>query len=788
MGARRNNALIGFFVAICLLGGELHAAEFFPLSRVQLLDGPFKSARDTDLEYLLKHDVDRLLAPYRKEAGLEPKAESYPNWPALAGSVGGHYLSAMSMFVATTGNEECKRRMDYIVNELAACQSANGNGYAGSVPNGREMWELLAKGDPDAVRKRAVPWYTIHKTFAGLRDAWINGGNPLAKDVLIKFSDWCYDEVKELTPEQMETMLAVEHGGMNEVLADVSVISGDKKYLELAKRFSHRKLLDSMSQGRDELDTLHANTQVPKAVGFQRIAELTGDKKYAEAARFFWETVVDNRTLDFGGNSLYEHFPSVSDCANWVETRRGPETCNTYNMLKLTEGLYTMNPQAKYADYYERALYNHILSSQHPECGGFVYYTPVRPRHYRVYSTVNQGMWCCVGTGMENHAKYGEFIYSHQEDSLFVNLFIASELNWQEKGVQIRQETRFPDESQTTLMVRTDKPVQFTLKIRHPEWVPAGQFAITIGTKTWGAESKPSSYVEIKRVWKDGDSVNVSLPMHISIKMMPNVNDYASILYGPLVLAAKTGTEDLKGQFADYQLSSEVASGELLPLNEAPMLVGTPDSFAKKITPIKGGESLRFKAEKLIKPDACKDLILEPFYRIYDARYMIYWRTTSLEQYEKIVAAAKEEEQQKLLLDKRTIDRVMPGQQQPEANHNMKSEGSVGATFRAASYRHADSPGWFSYDLQVDTNEQLELLIRYWGNEKGQRTFDILVDGEKLVTENIANKWSKDDFIDVAYPLPAKMIKNKNTVTILFKAHPENLAGGIFDIRILKSR
>lgn len=774
-----------WLIGVTVLPSRAGSIESFSLDRVRLLDGPFKHAQEVNLEHLLQYDVDRLLAPYRKEAGLEPKAESYPNWIGLDGHIGGHYLSAMAIYAAATGNAECKRRMNYMVDELAACQAANGNGYVGGVPNSRNIWSQVAGGDPVAPHKGWVPWYNLHKTFAGLRDAWIYGKNPKAKDSLIKFSDWCYDLLKDFTDDQMEAMMNQEHGGMNEVLADVSKITGDQKYLDLAKRFSHRQLLDPMSQGRDTLDNKHANTQVPKAVGFARIAELSGDQTFDKAACFFWQTVVLKRTLAFGGNSRREHFPSAGACKEMVEEREGPESCNTYNMLKLTEVLFRMHPQAKYTDYYERALYNHILSTQHPEHGGYVYFTPVRPRHYRVYSAPNQGMWCCVGTGMENHGKYGDFIYSRQDDTLFVNLFIASELDWKEKGIRVRQETRFPDEAATSLTVLTEQPVRFTLKVRHPAWVPAGQFKVNIADQTWGAESKPSSYLEINRVWKNEDHVDVTVPMHTTVEPMPNVGDYAAILHGPIVLAAETGTKDLTGLIADDQRWSHIAHGELLPLDEAPMLVGDVDSIPDKITPVGGPDSLKFTAEALMKPDRFKDLVLKPFFRVHDARYMMYWRVVSPEQYQQIAAESQSFEQERLLLDKRTMDRVIPGEQQPEADHEMKSEGSETGVYRDAFYRHAHAPGWFSYKLKVDPTTKMELMVRYWGNEAGPRTFDILIDDKKLVTENLTGQWNREKFVNVTYPLPPELVADKEAITVLFRPHPGNIAGGIYDIRIL---
>ncbi len=432
----------------------------FPLHDVKLLDGPFKNARDLNIQTLLAYDVDRLLAPFRKEAGLTLKAELYPNWAGLDGHVGGHYLSAMAINYAATGNAECKRRMDYMISELKTCQDAHdknnpgwGKGYLGGAPHSKEVWSTLQKGDLAAYRSAWAIWYNLHKMYAGLRDACIYAGDEGAGKMFLKYCDWGIQITSALNDTLMQSMLDTEHGGMNEIYADAYQMTGDEKYLLAAKRFSHRMLLDAMAAGTDNLDNKHANTQVPKAIGFQRIAELTNDSYYGGAAAFFWETVSGTRSLAFGGNSRREFFPAVSSCTDFVHDVEGPETCNSYNMLKLTEDLFRVNPQAKYADYYERTLYNHILSSQHPGHGGYVYFTPARPRHYRVYSAPNQAMWCCVGTGMENHSKYNQLIYTHRSDSLFLNLFVASELNWREKGLKIQQLSKFPFEEQTKIKV-----------------------------------------------------------------------------------------------------------------------------------------------------------------------------------------------------------------------------------------------------------------------------------------------------------------------------------------------
>ncbi|NLW83708.1 MAG: hypothetical protein GXY41_04785 [Phycisphaerae bacterium] len=776
---------------ILMVSAAACAVEPFHLSHVRLLDGPFKHAQDLNLQHLLQYDVDRLLAPFLKEAGLEPKGEDYLNWAGLDGHIGGHYLSAMAYYVAATGDAEAKRRMAYMVSELAACQKRHGDGYVGGVPGGRAMWAQIARGDIRAngfgLNDKWVPWYNLQKLFAGLRDAWLVAGSEQARDMLIALSDWCVTLCGNLSDAQMQRMMVAEHGGMNEVLADVYAITGEAKYLELARRFSHRVLLDPLSQRRDTLDNMHANTQVPKAVGFQRIAELGGDKSFGDAALFFWETVVGNRTLAFGGNSRREHFPSAQACTDWVEEREGPETCNTYNMLKLTAGLHRMRPEARYADYYERAMYNHILSTQHPEHGGYVYFTPVRPQHYRVYSAPNAAMWCCVGSGMENHVRYGEFIYSHDKDSLYVNLFIASELEWAEKGVRVRQETRFPDEGKTTLTVLTDAPVTFTLKVRHPAWVKSGQMGLTLGERTWTADSESSSYVSIERTWRNGERLEISLPMYTYVEEMPNVPEYAAVLHGPIVLAARTGSEDLRGLVADDGRWSHIAHGRLLGLDDAPMLVGDKTSIPEKIRPLENEQGLRFKADGLIRPERFTDLVLEPFFRIHDVRYMMYWRITSAQEYAAAMAEIREREQETLRLDQRTVDRVIPGEQQPEVDHKFKSEGSEAEVFRGASQRRVRAPGWFSYEMRVEPDKPLELRVRYWGNERGSRTFDILVDGEVLVTETISRKWNREEFVDVRYPLPAERVEGKDYVTVTFRPHANNVAGGIFDLRIVRT-
>ncbi|HEY6914646.1 MAG TPA: beta-L-arabinofuranosidase domain-containing protein, partial [Paludibacter sp.] len=577
----------------------------FPLGEVTLLESPFKHARDLNIKVLLKYDVDRLLSPYRKEAGLPEKAKGFENWDGLDGHVGGHYLSALAMNYAATGNLECKKRMDYMVAELKACQDANskknpvwGVGYVGGVPNSAGIWPFIKAGDISYIWKSWVPWYNVHKMYAGLRDAWIYTGNEDSKTIFLKFCDWAINLTSDLSDDKMEEMLGNEHGGMNEIFADAYQITKKEKYLTAAKRISHKMLLNPMLADQDNLDNKHANTQVPKAIGFERIGELSHNCNYSEAGRFFWETVTGKRTLAFGGNSRREFFPSAASCEDFINDVEGPESCNTYNMLKLTEDLFRVSPLAKYADYYERAVYNHILSTQNPEHGGYVYFTPVRPRHYRVYSAPNQAMWCCVGSGMENHGKYNQFIYTHKGDSLFVNLFIASELNWKSKGLKIKQETNFPFEEKSKITF-TGKKAKFAMLIRYPVWVEAGKIKISVNGNELEITEKPSSYIAINRIWKTGDKVEIYLPMHNTIEHLTNVPDYVALLHGPIVLGAKTGTENLTGLVANDSRWGHIAGGERLPVDKAPIIIeDNLQDIAAKLVPVEG-KQLTFTAPEL---------------------------------------------------------------------------------------------------------------------------------------------------------------------------------------------
>ena len=761
----------------------------FPLGDVTLLDGPLKKARDLNIKTLLQYNCDRLLAPYRKEAGLEPKAKTYPNWDGLDGHVGGHYLTAMAMNAAT-GNDECRQRMEYMISELQLCAEANaknhpewGKGYVGGMPNSDRIWSNFKKGDFGVYFGSWAPFYNLHKMYAGLRDAWLYCGNEQAKTLFLGFCDWAIDLTANLNDTQMEQMLGNEHGGMNEVLADAYAITQDTKYLKAATRFSHRRLLTPMSQRQDCLDNMHANTQVPKVVGFERISELSNDENYHEAANFFWDIVTGERSLAFGGNSRREHFPSKEACTDFINDIDGPESCNTNNMLKLTEDLHRRNPEARYADYYELATFNHILSSQHPEHGGYVYFTPARPRHYRNYSAPNEAMGCCVGTGMENHGKYGQFIYTHMGDALYVNLFVASELNWKEKNISLRQETSFPYSESSRITITSGKG-QFPLLVRYPNWVKPGEFAVTVNGKPVSIISGPSSYVTIDRKWKKGDVVNITFPMHNSIKYLPNVPQYIALMHGPILLGMKTGTEDLAHLVADDSRFGQYAGGKKLPVNKAPILINDHiDEIADQLSPI-AGKPLHFTLNTKMENATSNEL--QPFFEIHDSRYMIYWLALSESSYKSYLQQLEKEEQERQALEARTIDKVQPGEQQPETDHRMETDQSQTGNTNDVFWRDASNGHYFSYLMQTAGRTDLSLRLKFWGvGEWKSHEFDVFIDDQLLTSINNTGKYRISEFKYETFSIPASMLKGKQQIRVKFVAKPHKQIGEIYGVRLV---
>ena len=768
---------------------KLYSNEF-PLSQITLLEGPLKHARDLNIETLLKYDCDRLMAPYRKEAGLTPKAKCYPNWDGLDGHVGGHYLTAMAINAAT-GNEECRKRMEYIISEIAECAEANcknhpqwGVGYMGGMPNSQNIWNGFKDGDFRVYSGSWAPFYNLHKMYAGLRDAWLYCGNEQAKSLFLQFCNWAIHITSGLSDEQMERMLGNEHGGMNEVLADAYAITHEQKYLDCAKRFSHKRLFTPMSQRQDCLDNMHANTQVPKVIGFERISELSGNEDYHVASSFFWDIVTGERSLAFGGNSRREHLPAKDACMDFINDIDGPESCNTNNMLKLTEDLHRRNPEARYADYYELATFNHILSTQHPEHGGYVYFTPARPRHYRNYSAPNEAMWCCVGTGMENHGKYGQFIYTHAGDALFVNLYAASQLDWKERGITLRQETAFPYSENSTITIAEGKGT-FNLMVRYPGWVHPGEFKVSVNGKPAAIITGPSSYVSINRKWKKGDVVNINFPMHSSLRYLPNEPQYVALMHGPILLGMKTGTESMASLIADDSRFGQYAGGPKQPIDKAPILINNNiASIPSQLTPVSGKPlhfTLSTRTENKIEGE------LQPFFEIHDSRYMIYWLALTEGSYKQYIDNIAKQEQERQALEASTVDKVQPGEQQPETDHQMETDESYTGNTNNVFYRDARNGHYFSYLMQTDGLTNLKLRLKYWGvGEWKSHEFDIYIDDVLLRSINNTGKYRISEFKAETYDIPATLLQDKKQVRVKFVAKPNKQIGEIYEVRLIK--
>ncbi|NLU95379.1 glycoside hydrolase family 127 protein [Chitinophaga sp. Ak27] len=750
--------------------------QTFAPGEVRLLPGLFLDAQHTDEKYMLSLDPDRLLAPFLKDAGIAVKKENYRNWESsgLDGHIGGHYLSALSLMYAATGKQVYLQRLHYMLDQLEHCQLKNGNGYLGGVPDGKKLWKQVEEGKGDAVTKRWVPWYNVHKTMNGLLDAWTLTASTQARDMLLRLCRWSREVTRNLSDEQMQLMLQTEFGGMNEIFAAVAAQTGDTTWLQMARRFTHQKLLEPLSRHTDALTGLHANTQIPKVVGFMRTGIVGQDTVLEDASAFFWNTVVTHRSISIGGNSVREHFHAADNFRAMLESPEGPETCNSYNMLKLTRLLFLHHPDRKFIDYYERTLYNHILSSQHPN-GGFVYFTPIHPMHYRVYSTPQNAMWCCVGTGLENHGKYTELIYAHSKDSLYVNLFIPSVLQWKSKSLKVVQETRFPLEESSSLKLTLKKPELLTIAVRVPEWVN-NKMPVTVNGQPVITTAAASGYVFIRRTWKNGDLVKIHLPMEARTEGLPDSTHWVSFLYGPIVLAAATDTLNMPGLYADTSRWGQIAHGSLRPMSAAPVLkLEGPGPVRLQ----SAGKPLEFTVNNFLSGTTFSQLKLIPFYKIHDSRYMLYWPYAGRAERGKLPG---QQEEEWLHLDSLTVDRVYAGEQQPEADHQWEDGGSTTGVledqhFRVTSY-------WFAYTLQAPAAGRYQLYVRYRYTNAADCGSVII--GNKSLAE-LCGQANHDMNDQVKVMDISSQVGAAAPVKVIFKAASGRATPRIMEVRLLKA-
>ncbi|MFT3936017.1 MAG: glycoside hydrolase family 127 protein [Chitinophagaceae bacterium] len=740
-------------------------AYAFSIADVKVTDGPFKKAMDLDAAYLLEIDADRLLHRFREYAGLAPKGDIYGGWEmeTISGHTLGHYLSACAMMYASTADKRFKDKTDYIVNELAICQAARKTGYVGGVPNEDTVFAQVARGD---IRSKGfdlngawVPWYTMHKVMAGLLDAYLYCKNPQSLKILTSICGWIDNELKNLNDAQLQKMLDCEHGGMNEVLVNMYAVTGNKNYLQLSYKFHHKVVLDSLAAQKDIMQGRHSNTNIPKIIGAERRYELTGSTKDSTIADYFWHTIVNHHTYVNGGNSNYEYL-GQEDKLNDRLSDNTTETCNTYNMLKLTRHLFAFNPKPAYADFYERALYNHILASQEPDSGMMCYFVPLRMGGKKTYSDKFNSFWCCVGSGIENHAKYAEAIYYRSADAgLYVNLFIPSELHWKEKNITIKQDTRFPEESTSLLTIATAKPATFPLYIRNPWWAN-DEVKILINGRETKAVKSGNGYWFIKRLWKNNDKVVVSFNMQLYTESMPDNKNRVALLYGPVLLAG-----DLGATMPD-------------PVYGTPVLLTSNHQVEDWAKPV-AGKPLTFKMQGVGQPF---DVVLSPFYAMHQDYYSVYWDYFTKEEWVLRESAYKEEKAAQKAIEERTVDVMRLGEMQPERDHNLKASiNSYPGNALTRSGREARSGGFFSFDIKVKPGADNALLCTYFGDDKNS-AFDILVDDVKLVSV-IWNGGETGKFYDKEYPIPAELLKGKTAINVRIAANAGKTAGRVFGCR-----
>ena len=652
----------------------------FPLTDVRLGDSQFKDIQELDHAYLLSLEPERLLSWFRRVAGLAPDAPAYPFWESedvwgggpLAGHIMGFSLSSMSMMYEATGDEALKRKIEKMVRGLKECQDAQGDGYLLATINGRRIFEEVVSGkfttNNPTINGVWEPVYIMNKIMLGLYNAYLSCDLPQAKDVLVKMADWFgYQVLDKLSYEQIQELLVCEHGSINESYITVYEITGDEKYLKWAKLLNDEDMLIPAAEERDVLNGWHANTQIPKFTGFEKVYNYTQEDKYTRAAQFFWETVVDKHTWVIGGNSTGEHFFPVDQFEKRVPSDGGPESCNSVNMMRLTETLYQDYGRMKMVDYYERVLYNHILANYDPHEGMCTYYTSMRPEHYRKYGTQHYSFWCCTGTGMEAPAKFGKMIYAHQGSELYVNLFMPSELNWKDKGVKLVQNTDFPDNNKVGFVINTAAGVHFTLNIRKPHWSIAKKMTVWVNGKKMQLAPNTEGYVQLDRSWSNGDKVEVELTPQVTVEYLKGSDKYAAFLYGPIVLAAKVDNNGLEEAYSFRFPKRTVATLEI-PMLTAPALIGSLDKIKKAVSR-KSDKELVFECSSEV---ASTTFELIPFNRIHFNRYAIYFPLyKQMKDYQAVYEQEKKTIQENEMLQANTVDHVLIQSPLSESDHKL---------------------------------------------------------------------------------------------------------------------
>ncbi|HEX5154205.1 MAG TPA: beta-L-arabinofuranosidase domain-containing protein [Parafilimonas sp.] len=769
-----------------------HEINLFSLADVQLLDGDFKHIMDLDHKYLLSIDPDRLASWFRREAGLTPKAPPYPYWESedvwgkgpLAGHIMGFYLSSMSMMYQSTGDTAIINRLNYTLHELNECQQAQGDGYLLATINGRHVFDdVVAKNFTTSnplINNTWEPVYIMNKIMLGLYGVYRRCDLPLAKNIFLNMADWFGDSVlNKLTHDDIQKLLFCEHGSINENYINAYTITGDKKYLNWATELNDEDMWVPLSEGKDILNGWHANTQIPKFTGFENVYDYTGDKRFTDAARFFWSIVTTKHTWSIGGNSTGEHFFDTKQFEERISHLGGPESCNSVNMLRLTEILYQDYAEPEKIDYYERVLYNHILANYDPEEGMCVYYTSMRPGHYKIYGTEYSSFWCCTGTGMESPAKFGQMIYAYDSSNLYVNLFIPSKINWKEKNIALVQNTKFPDENNTTLTVVANAPIELSIKIRHPKWLRSATLPIKINGKTIEVSSSPDGYATIKRVWKNGDKISIELNGKITVEPLIASDKYVSVLYGPVVMAAQIDNYGLTKD--NFRKARQTVAMKEIPMSVAPSFIGDYTTIAANIIKQNNSELLLTATDKA----ANKTFTLIAFNKIHFDRYAVYFRHFD-DRNAYNVEMAKERLNDSLSqhLTALTIDSVNIGDSASEALHKMEAVNSYTGGAINHKWRNAPNGGYFMYSLKALPGRTQYLYLSFQNNKGDTTKFDVYANGKLLQAISDVNTYN----IRKAYAvqIPSDITNDQIDITIKLQARSKQNTGNVYDLRIIK--
>jgi DUF1680 family protein len=757
------------------------AARPLPLTAVRLTGGPLKQAQDLDAGYLLSLEPDRMLAFYRKRAGLEPKAPGYTGWDAdgrqLTGHIAGHHLSAVSLMWAATGDVRFKQRADAIVAELKIVQDANGDGFAGALPGVKDAFAEVSKGNIKSANFDLnglwSPWYTLHKTFAGLRDAYRHTGNATALAIEVGFAQWAERYLVPMSAVQIQKMLGTEFGGMNEVLADLAADTGDRRWLDLSYRFEHEAVLGPLKRGDDPLNGLHGNTQVPKLIGSAARYAHAGDRSDLVAATTFWTRVVEHHTFATGGHGKDEYFREPDRLASIADGRTA-ETCNVYNMLKLTRLLFAQQPDVRYAEFHERALFNHVLGSLDPVAGATCYMVPVGRGVRREYADMRRSFTCCVGTGMENHALHGLGLYYESTapesgDRLWVNLYVPSTAQWARVGATLTMATSLPEGESATLTVVTKAPRILTLALRRPSWAGDG-FAVRVNGRPFAVASGPGSYVDVKREWRSGDTVTLTVPKTLRVERTRDDATRAAVLWGPLVLAGDLGAQPRRDEDGDGDGPTEATT-------PSPVLV-TARPVAEWLKPV-AGQPGTFRTAGV-----GADVVLSPFYRLHRRVYTTYWDLLTPAENATRLQAIEAEKVRVRRLEAATLTFFAPGQADTDRAHNQQGEATSIVRTDGRSGRRAAK--WFSYDLPLTGGPAAALVVTYNRDNRRARSFEVLVDGERLATERLAFD-SASQFFDREYALPPALVTGKTQVTIRFQAIDGNEIAPVYGLRLVRA-